>query len=132
MPEVGWRALAPEASAEVGGFRYVAPMRTRRILWPLAVLVAAGVAGCGGSVSVGNDVSQAEAEKQAATVIAEDVGVPVSEVPPIKCPGDLKAEVGTVMNCDFGPVDGQMGTAKLTVTSVEGSKVGFDVSTSAN
>ena len=107
-------------------------MPAKKALFPLVALVAVTVAGCGGSVSVGNNVSQEEAEKQAATVIAEDVGVPVSEVPPIKCPGDLKGEVGTVMNCDFGPVDGKMGTAKLTVTSVEGSKVGFDVVTSAN
>ena len=83
-------------------------------------------------MSVGGNVSEAEAEKQAKEVIAREVGVPVSEVPPLECPGDLKSEVGTVMTCDFGPVDGKMGTATLTVTSVDGTDVGFDVKTRAN
>lgn len=98
----------------------------------ILVLVVLGLVACGGSVSTGQNVSQAEAEKQAKTVIAEEVGVDVSEVPPLKCPGDLKGEVGTTMVCQFGPVDGQMGKATLTVTKVEGSKVNFDVKTSAN
>lgn len=106
-------------------------MRTLSVL-TIAVISTFILASCQGSVSTGSSVSKAEAEKQAKVTIAQEVQVPVSKVPPINCPGDLKAKVGAKMVCQFGPVEGgQMGTATLTVDKVDGDKVGFKVVTAA-
>lgn len=58
--------------------------------------------------------------------------VPLSQLPPMNCPGDLKAEVGAKMVCQLGPVNGQIGKATLTVNKVDGDKVGFTVRTAAD
>ena len=48
----------------------------------------------------------------------------------VTCPGDLRAAVGETERCTF-TVDGQPVDAIATVTSVDGSHVGYDITTEA-
>lgn len=67
----------------------------------VVVALAATVSGC--SVSVGDKyMKQSEVEAKAAEALAQSKNLPVSSVPPITCPGDLKGKVGTTMTCSIG------------------------------
>ena len=52
------------------------------------------------------------------------------QVQEVDCPDDLKGEVGQQMECTM-TVDGQPIKVKVTVTSVEGQNVNFDMETVA-
>ena len=84
------------------------------------------IAGCGAGEKY---MPQADVEKQSAIELAKVVGVPASKVPPIKCPGDLKAKVGTKMTCVLGNPGQKQYDTYITVTKVdEGSnQVFFDI-----
>ena len=103
-------------------------MRTTRITTAAALLAAVAVAGC--SVSAGEKtMSQADVEKQSAIELGKSVGIATEKVPPIKCPGDLKAKVGTTMTCVLGNPGGKTYDTLITVTKVDDStdKVYFDI-----
>jgi len=102
-------------------------MRPTRITTVAAVLAAAAT-GC--SVSLGEKtMPEAEVEKQAAIELGKKVGVPTDQVPPINCPDDLKAKVGTQMTCVIGDPGGKTYDTLITVTKVDEStdKVFFDI-----
>lgn len=81
-------------------------------------LAAATLAGCSAGA-----MSQADVEDQISTQLTAQIGQTPDDV---KCPGDLKAEVGASMTCvltagtDTVDVD-------VKVTEVDGSNVKFDI-----
>jgi hypothetical protein len=94
-----------------------------RFMIPLAcgVLLAGG--GC--SFSTGsNAVSKARIEKKIADRLAATVG---QRPKAIICPGDLKAEKGTKMSCQLEAGDGSKIGLTITVTTVKGSDVKFNI-----
>lgn len=102
---------------------------SRRSAIAVAAAMAVTAIGCSAEVSVGDKyMKQADVQQQAAQALATAKNLPVSSVPPIKCPGDLKGKVGTTMVCAM-----EIGSppktydVNLKVTSVTGDKVNFDV-----
>ncbi len=91
-----------------------------------AVLV---LSACSASVSVGTPTVPAdEVERQAIEALAEGQGVPLVDMPPMECPSDLPGEVGASIVCILGdPTAGNTYDVTITVDSVEGDDVGFDV-----
>ncbi|HLS79271.1 MAG TPA: DUF4333 domain-containing protein [Nocardia sp.] len=93
----------------------------------LAGIVAlAGLALAGCSVSIGSTtptVKEADLERSVAQTLESQLGQPSDE---IDCPDDLKGEVGAVLDCTL-TVDGQTSGLTVTVTSVEGDTVNYDV-----
>lgn len=81
------------------------------------------------SVSVGtSSLSASEVEEQATAALAESQGVPLEEMPPLECPSDLSAEVGASIVCVIGdPAQGNTYDVTITVETVEGEDVGFDI-----
>ena len=90
-------------------------------------IVALLVSAC--SVSVGTaSLSATEVEEQATAALAEAQGVPLDDMPPLECPSDLAAEVGATMVCVIGdPAQGNTYDVTITVETVEGDDVGFDI-----
>ncbi|MBA9006117.1 DUF4333 domain-containing protein [Thermomonospora cellulosilytica] len=75
----------------------------------------------GGDVPV---VAQAAVEAEALRQLAPQLdGTPQSVV----CPGDLRGEVGVTMECTLHFTDGTWRATTLTVTSVVGTTVNFDI-----
>jgi len=91
----------------------------------LLALAAPLALGCEFSVG-GAEVGKAAVEEQAMKAITASVGQPS---PQVTCPGSLKGVVGTKLVCSM-PVGDQVADVTITVTSVEGSNVKFDVKTS--
>lgn len=93
-----------------------------------ACLAAVSLAACGASVGT-KAMPQAAVERQSTIELSKVVGVPVSQVPPIHCPGDLEAKVGTKMICAFGQAPGKIYDMTVTVTKVNDktNRVFFDV-----
>lgn len=91
-----------------------------------ATAATIAVAGCGSGEKY---MPQADVEKQSAIELGKVVGVPTDKVPPIKCPGDLKAKVGTKMTCVLGQPGGKQYDTYITVTKVDENtnKVFFDI-----
>lgn len=93
----------------------------------LAAAVVVALTGC--SISAGDKyMKQSEVQTKAAEALAQSKNLPVSSVPPITCPGDLKAKVGTTMTCSIGTPP-KVYDVKVTVTSVDDKtdQVYFDV-----
>lgn len=64
------------------------------------------------------------------TSIETELGKTVPNIGEVTCPGDLDAEVGKTLTCEF-VVDGQPTGAVATVTSIEGSTANYDIKTEA-
>lgn len=96
----------------------------------LGLTAAAVLALAACTVSVGTpSLSAAEVEEQATAALAESQGIPLDEMPPMECPGDLPAEVGASMVCVLGdPTQGNTYDVTITVETVDGDDVGFDIS----
>jgi hypothetical protein len=102
----------------------------------MARLIARGVllavaAGCmaltGCSVSVGGSTEKSVASTDVADQISSKVNEKAGHKPDsVTCPGDLKAEVGATLDCQMTD-DGQNYGVNVTVTSVDGAKVNFDI-----
>jgi uncharacterized membrane protein len=92
-----------------------------------AAVAALLVSAC--SVSVGtSSLSATEVEEKATAALAESQGIPLEEMPPLECPSDLTAEVGASIVCVIGdPAQGNTYDATITVETVEGEDVGFDI-----
>lgn len=92
-----------------------------------ATVVALLVSAC--SVSVGTaSLSATEVEGKATAALAESQGIPLEEMPPLECPSDLLAEVGASIVCIIGdPAQGNTYDVTITVETVEGEDVGFDI-----
>ena len=94
-------------------------MRAPRLLLALVpvVLVAA-------ACSSSSAVRQADVETQVVAAI-EGAGVAAGTFT-VACPGDLTGTVGTTMTCSV-TTDANTSEVLLTVTSVEGDTVNFDI-----
>ena len=80
-------------------------------------------AGCSGSVSVGaTSVSASDVEKQVTSAITDQDRTGVT----VDCPDDLEAKKGATVECDSTDESGHL-RATVTVTSVEGTDVKFDI-----
>ena len=92
-----------------------------------AAMAALLVSAC--TVSVGtSSLSSTEVEQKATAALAESQGVPLEEMPPLECPSDLPAEVGASIVCVIGdPAQGNTYDVTITVETVEGEDVGFDI-----
>ena len=92
-----------------------------------AAVAALLVSAC--SVSVGtSSLSATEVEEKATAALAESQGIPLEEMPPLECPSDLTAEVGASIVCVIGdPAQGNTYDVTITVETVEGEDVGFDI-----
>ncbi|MGP3918823.1 DUF4333 domain-containing protein [Nonomuraea sp. 10N515B] len=100
-------------------------MGNMRIGFPvsLACGVVLVVAGC--SFSIGStSVERPTVEQQVADQLAAKVG---QRPKAVECPGDLKGEQGTTMRCQLEANDGTKLGLTVTVTSVEGSNVKFNI-----
>lgn len=97
----------------------------------VATLLATGtaallLAGCSGEVHLGGTPKLSK-DKLADTVaqkLADTTGRPK---PDITCPEDLKGTVGTTTRCTLTAADGSTLGVTVTVTSVDGSQVNFDI-----
>lgn len=99
----------------------------------LGLLLTSAFVAAGCSVSSGEKtMPKAEVEKQSAIELGKSVGVPASKVPPINCPGDLKAKVGATMTCVLGDPAGKTYDTLITVTRVDDktNQVYFDIKVS--
>ena len=89
-------------------------------IWKPAVLVIPlilGLAACSASVD------KANVEQQISQQMAAQVGESPDSV---TCPGDLPAEVGAKLECTLTEA-GESLPVTVTVTSIEGSTVNFDI-----
>ncbi|WP_063021058.1 DUF4333 domain-containing protein [Nocardia niwae] len=88
----------------------------------LLSLLAAALTAC--SVSIGTPkVQEADLEKSVKDSLTEKVG---QEPDAIDCPGDLTGKEGTTMRCTLTAGEDTLGVT-LTVTSVEGETVEYDI-----
>lgn len=95
----------------------------------LVPILSAGLLAAACTVSVGTaSIPSSEVEQQATEALAETEGIPIEEMPPIECPSDLRAEVGATIVCVIGdPTVGNTYDVTITVETVDGEDVGFDV-----
>ncbi len=90
----------------------------RLILAPLALVPLVACGDGGGSVP------EADVEEAVREQLTEEVG---QEPAAIECPDDLEAEVGTEMRCELTADDGTRIGLTVTVSSVDGDNVRFDI-----
>lgn len=88
-------------------------------VWTLMGVTMAGVlAACGSAAVPATDVQ---------TQISEQLAAQVGQTPDsVTCPGDLPAEVGATLTCQLTAGSEQL-PVMVTVTSVEGTDVKFDI-----
>ena len=99
-----------------------------RCLVALTALAGLALAGC--SFSVGSStptVKEADLERSVTSTLTDKIGQAPQNV---DCPDDLEGKVGAVLNCTLS-IDGTARTMTVTVTSVEGEKVNFDIAVDA-
>jgi len=98
----------------------------------LVALVAASMAAAGCSFSVGSNHESTVAKADVADQISAKVNEKAGHKPQsVTCPDDLKATVGASLDCQMTD-DGQSYGVNVTVTSVDGSKVNFDIVETVN
>lgn len=95
-------------------------MRTRLPLIGALAVVTLALAGCTTTVSV----PASEVETTTADALAPQLGF----TPDVACPDDLAGEVGATLVCELTDEAGNTHDATITVTSVEGTDVDFDIS----
>lgn len=102
-------------------------MRTRTLALLAAPVLALGLAACSSSTSV--------ASTELATKVSEQITANnnLTTPVPVTCSGDLRAEVGATQTCALtDPINGASRSVTVTVTSVDGSNVNFDIKESAS
>ncbi|WP_245388599.1 DUF4333 domain-containing protein [Streptomyces iranensis] len=83
--------------------------------------------GCSASVGVEESKPKLSADKLA-TVVAEKLAATTGRPKPdIACPEDLVGKVGTTTRCKLTADDGSTLGVSVTVTSVDGDQINFDV-----
>jgi len=100
-------------------------MRVRPLIASLAAAATLfGLAGCSGSVSIGEKkVGTGELEKQVSSLVTKQLGKKPSAV---DCPDRLAGKAKATTLCTV-TVDGDKRTVRLTVTKVDDGKAAFDV-----
>ncbi|MFJ9589851.1 DUF4333 domain-containing protein [Streptomyces acidicola] len=106
----------------------MATTRLSAATWSLsAVAAGALLVGCSGSVSIGNSEPTLSADKLATTV-AEKLAVTTGQPKPdITCPEDLAGKVGNTTRCTLTADDGSTLGVTVTVSSVDGDEINFDI-----
>lgn len=101
-----------------------APRRRGRLL-AAGALLALGCALTGCSVEIGGDpkIAESDLEESVQQTLAEQVGQTPDA---IDCPDDLQGTVGQTMRCTLTAGGETLGLT-VTVTSVEGDTVNYDV-----
>ncbi|WP_420167575.1 DUF4333 domain-containing protein [Streptomyces violaceoruber] len=102
--------------------------RSTTVAWSLsAVASGALLAGCSGSVSVGNSEPKLSSDKLATTVSEKLAATTNQPEPDITCPEDLAGKVGTTTRCTLTAKDGSTLGVSVKVTSIEGDQINFDI-----
>ncbi len=83
------------------------------------------LAGCTGSI--GGSTPQLPKDKLADTVARKLAATTGRPKPDITCPEDLEGKVGTTTRCTLTGDDGSTLGVTVTVTSVDGSQINFDI-----
>ncbi len=97
----------------------------RKVAAAFAVgLTAVALSACSFSTSTGKSVKEADVESQISAQLAAKIGEKPKSV---TCPGDLKAKQGTTMRCSLVDKTDKKYGLTVTVTSVEGNTVNFDI-----
>jgi hypothetical protein len=85
------------------------------------LMASAGACSC--SVGSSHSVSKSEVASQITSKMTDAAG---NKPDSVTCPGDLPAKVGAQLNCEMR-VQGQPRNVNVTVTSVNGNDVKFDI-----
>ncbi|MFB7945510.1 DUF4333 domain-containing protein [Kitasatospora phosalacinea] len=100
----------------------------------VAVAATALLAGCTAEVHVGTTTPTGDAAlpKVSADKVGKLAAQRLAQVtkqpePDVVCPDDLLGKVGTVMRCQLTADDGSTLGVTVTVTSVSGTNVNFDI-----
>ncbi|MCL8015840.1 DUF4333 domain-containing protein [Streptomyces sp. AS02] len=92
-----------------------------------AVAVGTLLTGCSASVNVEKPELKMSAEKLA-NLVAEKLAATANQPKPdVTCPEDVPAKVGTTTRCKLTADDGTTLGVTATVSSVEGTKMNFDI-----
>jgi hypothetical protein len=98
----------------------------------LVAVAAASMAVAGCSFSIGSNQPKTVAKSDVADQISTKVNEKAGHKPQsVSCPDDLKATVGASLDCQMTD-DGQTYGVNVTVTSVDGDKVNFDIVETVN
>lgn len=93
----------------------------------LAVATGALLVGCSVSASVGGSTPKLSKEKLADTVAERLAATTGQAKPDVTCPEDLTGKKGTSTRCTLTASDGSTLGVTVTVTSVEGDDIKFDI-----
>lgn len=93
----------------------------RAISGAFAGMALLATAACSASFHVGTSLDEATVEKKLSQTLEEKTG---SKPDDVDCPDDLQGKKDTVLKCTVTDASGKR-TAKLTVTNVHGSDIGF-------
>lgn len=85
------------------------------------------LAGCSGSVHVGTSTPKLGADKLADTVAEKLAATTGQPKPQVTCPEDLAGKVDTTTRCTLTAADGTTMGVTVTVTSVDGTQINFDI-----
>lgn len=99
----------------------------RKTLLAPAVLAVTLATGCTIDLG-GKTVERADVEAQIKTQLTPGLGAAPKSV---ECPGDLKGDVGAALECTLVTSTGEVRKVAVTVTSVDGSRVNFDIKAAA-
>jgi hypothetical protein len=103
----------------------MASARLSAATWSLsAVAVGALLVGCSASAGVEKKLSADKLATEVSEQLAATTGQPK---PDISCPEDLKGKVGTTTRCKLTAGDGSTLGVTVTVKSVDGDKINFDI-----
>ncbi|MGW5125555.1 DUF4333 domain-containing protein [Streptomyces sp. NPDC004069] len=106
-------------------------MATPRLSAATSILsaVAAGalLVGCSASVNIGGSTPKLSKDKLADTVAEKLAATTGRPKPDITCPENLAGKVGTTTRCTLTAEDGSTLGISVTVTSVEGKQINFDI-----
>ncbi|WP_043217626.1 DUF4333 domain-containing protein [Streptomyces sp. 351MFTsu5.1] len=96
-------------------------------------IAAVGVllTGCSASVEVGKSEPKMSSDKVASLVSEKLAATTGRPKPDISCPEDLVGKVGTTMRCTLTADDGSTLGVTVSVTSVKGSQISFDMEADA-
>jgi hypothetical protein len=127
LPEAVWHAIISRFTVLLmrqGGDMAYSLVRTLLVSGAAAGLMA-GVGAC--SCSIGSSSSHAVAKGDVASQITQKLTDAAGNKPDsVDCPGDLPAKVGAQLDCSM-KVKGASYNVNVTVTSVNGSDVKFDM-----
>ncbi|MEU6147586.1 DUF4333 domain-containing protein [Streptomyces sp. NPDC047081] len=106
--------------------------RVPKVFWiSSAVTVCAFLAGCSASVSAGKSESKLSGQKLAVTVAEKLAATTGQSKPDITCPQDLAGKVGNTTRCTLTANDGSTLGVTVTVSSVDGNRINFDIKADA-